>query len=368
MERVDSLVKVSGKRFSVLDSLRGIAALCVVLFHFTYGYDNGLNILSNDHFYFRYGYLGVQLFFMISGFVILMTLERTEDSRSFLTSRFSRLYPAYWSAIILTVLITMLLGAPFQKGIYSIKQVIVNFTMLQRWLGVKDVDGAYWTLAVELWFYVMMWAIFKIKKLQYIHWFAFAWIVLSFAFYAFNIPYGKYIKALFILQHVPLFAAGIGFFMLSTKRRTLIQYVLILTSLTCEFLILYKDNSRVVPYIVIACFYLVFYMFINKKLEFLSNRLLLFMGSISYSLYLIHENIGMAIIYWIKQGIDHQLVYVPITMVVVFGFAYLITKYIERPALKWIRSYFDSSKTVRVQNEGFRIESLTKHGVEKNFN
>lgn len=366
MENDNLFLNPKEQRFTVLDSLRGIAALSVVLFHFTYGYDNGLNILSCDRFYFRYGYLGVQLFFMISGFVILMTLERIKDSKSFLVSRFSRLYPAYWSAIIITVLITILLGAPFQRGIYTFNQVVINFTMLQYWFGVKDVDGAYWTLAVEFCFYVWMWSIFKVKKLQYIHWFAFAWIMLSFVYYTFNIPYAKYIKAVLILQHAPLFAAGIGFFMLSAGRRTSDKYILILMSFVCELYLLFKANTPVIPYIAITCFYFIFYLFINRKLEFLSNKLLLFFGGISYSLYLIHENIGMAIIYWIKQKIDHQLVYIPITMVLVIGLAYFITKYIEHPAMKWIRNYFTFSKIA--ENKGFCVKPFTDHKVEKNFN
>src|SRR5688572_13967921 len=113
-------------RYKELDSLRGIAALCVVLFHFTFGYDNGLKILEEGKFYFTYGYLGVHLFFLISGFVILMTLEKTKSSADFFVSRFSRLYPAYWTAIILTVLFTTLLAVPFQQEIYTLNQVLVN--------------------------------------------------------------------------------------------------------------------------------------------------------------------------------------------------------------------------------------------------
>lgn len=341
MENIYSVPQKPTKRLSVLDALRGIAALSVVLFHFTYGYDNGVKELSDNHFYFRYGYLGVQLFFMISGFVILMTLEKMKDSKSFVVSRFSRLYPAYWSALLLTVLITTAFAAPFQKGIYSVKQVLVNFSMVQYWFGIKDVDGSYWTLAVEFCFYVWMWFIFKARKLQYIQWFAFTWIGLSFIFHAFSIPYGKFIKAALILQHAPLFAAGIGFFLLSSRKRTVDRYFLILASFCCEVFLLQKNNTTLIPYIVITCFYLIFYLFINKKLEFLSNVLFLFLGNISYSLYLIHQNVGMTIIYWVKQISDTQILYIPVAMLGVFALAYFITKYIERPAMKWIRGYFN---------------------------
>jgi peptidoglycan/LPS O-acetylase OafA/YrhL len=53
-----------------------------------------------------WGYLGVNLFFVISGFVIFMTLDRTLVPLDFVISRTSRLFPAYWAAIIITMVIT----------------------------------------------------------------------------------------------------------------------------------------------------------------------------------------------------------------------------------------------------------------------
>jgi peptidoglycan/LPS O-acetylase OafA/YrhL len=166
-------------RVSQLDALRGIAALAVVLFHFTFGFDNGYRILSEDRFYFRYGYLGVQLFFMISGFVILMTIDKTKQPFDFIVSRFSRLYPVYWVCIIITVLATFIMQVPKQQGMYSVSQVLVNFTMLQSFFKVKDVDGAYWTLAIELVFYFWMWVMFISKNRNNIILFGFFWVTLS---------------------------------------------------------------------------------------------------------------------------------------------------------------------------------------------
>jgi len=333
-------LKNEGIRYQELDSLRGIAALSVVLFHFTFGYDNGFNIISDNRFYFRYGYLGVHLFFLISGFVIFMTLEKTKKPIDFIVSRFSRLYPAYWAAIISTVIITIIMSVPSQQGIFTFKQVLVNFTMLQFWFKIKDVDGAYWTLAVELTFYAIIWVIFLIKKQQYIEWFCIIWLVLSVLFAIIDIPLAGYIKAILILKYAPLFVGGITFYLIKRKKAKLYYHVLVLCSLCTEYFLLYQSGSVFIIYAVITLCFVLFYLFVYNKLVFLTNKIFLFFGAISYTLYLIHENIGTAIIYWLKKIADVQLFYLPISIIIIVAFASLITFYLEKPAMLWIRNYY----------------------------
>ena len=93
--------KQQGKnRLLELDALRGIAALMVVLFHFT---------MDRPEMYygFKYGVTGVDFFFIISGFVIFLTLSSTKNWKDFVVSRFSRLYPTYWTVVTFTALMTV---------------------------------------------------------------------------------------------------------------------------------------------------------------------------------------------------------------------------------------------------------------------
>ena len=92
----------SKKRIAEIDTLRGLAALWVVFYHYTYRYGQiyGENLLPWTVF--KHGYLGVQVFFVISGFVIYLTLERRNNLLDFAVSRFSRLFPVYWAAIGVT--------------------------------------------------------------------------------------------------------------------------------------------------------------------------------------------------------------------------------------------------------------------------
>ena len=158
-------------RYTELDALRGIAALMVVFFHYSVRYGQIYGYPVDTVFHFNIGQYGVQLFFIISGFVIFLTLDKTSFAVDFLVSRFSRLYPAYWIAITLTFLIVTIFSLPGRE--VSIKIAIINLTMFQKWLGVADVDGVYWTLAVELSFYFIMFLLFTTKQINRIDFISF---------------------------------------------------------------------------------------------------------------------------------------------------------------------------------------------------
>ncbi|MEA5153977.1 acyltransferase [Raineyella sp.] len=141
-------------RFRELDGLRGIAALCVVLHHFTGGYQSRYPDAPPPLIEAAWGAYGVQLFFFISGFVILMSAGRAQRPGDFAISRVSRLYPVYWIAVTLAIVLTIIFRVP--QTPQSLWDRALNYTMVQRWLQVPNVDGVYWTLAVEMQFYVMV--------------------------------------------------------------------------------------------------------------------------------------------------------------------------------------------------------------------
>ncbi|WP_371814256.1 acyltransferase family protein [Phycicoccus sp. HDW14] len=142
-----------------LDALRFVAAFAVLAYHFTardssaWGEGRHPWEVWPDVFRVtRYGHLGVQLFFVISGFVILMSAwGRTP--RAFVVSRATRLLPAYWVAVLATGFLLVVL---WPVGDVAVWEVVTNLTMVQSALGVAHVDGVYWTLFAELLFYVLV--------------------------------------------------------------------------------------------------------------------------------------------------------------------------------------------------------------------
>src|SRR5476651_2004832 len=159
-------------RLLELDCLRGIAVILVITFHFTLGEPD----LKP---YFRFGCTGVDLFFMISGFVIFLTIEKTKHYKDFLISRFSRLYPAYWTGVTVTTL--FILGWSFAiKSHHSfpgLKDYAVNLTMFPSYFNVRYIDGVYWTLLVELLFYLLILCVFLAKKLHRIEFICFLFLL-----------------------------------------------------------------------------------------------------------------------------------------------------------------------------------------------
>ncbi|MEU1271305.1 acyltransferase [Streptomyces sp. NPDC005799] len=99
-----------------------------------------------------YGWIGVEIFFVISGFVICMSCWG-RSPRQFFVSRVIRLYPAYWFAIAFTTAVLVLLPGLWDR--MRARDVLLNFTMLQAGSNVGNVDGVYWTLWSELRFYLL---------------------------------------------------------------------------------------------------------------------------------------------------------------------------------------------------------------------
>lgn len=100
----------SQPRFFLLDLLRLGAALAVVAYHWTARSHRYWGRPPTEEFQFvsklsGYGALGVQLFFIISGFVILMSAQGRSVGQ-FVASRVARLFPAYWVAVLATAALT----------------------------------------------------------------------------------------------------------------------------------------------------------------------------------------------------------------------------------------------------------------------
>ncbi|WP_158668133.1 acyltransferase family protein [Bradyrhizobium guangdongense] len=146
------------KRLAFIDTLRGIAVLSVLVQHV-------LEIIVEKHptgafywpihdvfgYYMNFGRFGVVLFFFVSGFVIPFSFpDSATPVRDFAISRFFRLYPAYWTSLVVGLVTMQLL----ESKVYPLGQVAANVTMLQTFVNVPNLWVFYWTLAIELLFYV----------------------------------------------------------------------------------------------------------------------------------------------------------------------------------------------------------------------
>lgn len=297
-------------REPALDWLRGLAALAVVMFHYFHkGPMEGwmpvrqhplLDALS------AYGYLGVHLFFMISGYVIMMTAQHA-DLRHFVASRISRLVPALWFCATLTALIELLIPeSPFKP--LSWTQYLANLTLVPAWFGQEPIDGAYWSLAIEINFYLWVAAAIALGQLRHIERLLLAWLALSFV----NLLRPMYPVQLLTSAHwAPLFAGGAFFYLVRASGWTRQRRLALCASLLLACAYAWREtgplrgwdtlvrldagpNHLVIQAIILACFG-AFRWMVSRPLTSSGDALSDLAGRLTYPLYLIHQNAGYAV-------------------------------------------------------------------------
>jgi peptidoglycan/LPS O-acetylase OafA/YrhL len=325
-------------RLAELDALRGLAAVMVVLFHYTWHGADVLPELKMVPYGVAWGGYGVALFFAISGFVILMTLERTQNAADFLVSRFARLFPAYWFAVVFTSLGLIMLGAT--KLLLSPKNVLINLSMLQGFFYVPAVDGVYWSLTAELAFYACMLALWRIGWLRRIESVLLGWIALTFLWCAYP-NMSTLVGGLLVVHFIPWFALGMAAYRVRSGERTWRQQLPLLLIALVSVGLTDGAADAVVFVLVVA----IFAALISKRLTFLGHPILLWLGSISYPLYLLHQNLGYAFMAALQRSGMPVWATLVCTLAIALGVAHCAHVYIEQPSLRRIRGWWKNRRT-----------------------
>lgn len=334
------------QRLGQIDALRGIAAIAVVFFHFTTKFEELYGHASAPLFSVPWGYLGVNLFFMISGFVIFMTLARTRTATDFLVSRFSRLYPAYWVAVALTFAVVLVLGLPGKE--VSASAAALNLLMFHGLLKVPNVDGVYWTLLIELLFYAWSLLAFQLGLLKHIHRILWVALALRLGYFVALEGFGQTLSwtfsELLILPYIAWFACGIMVYRLthgSNARRADIAVI------AGAVLVIGIVSSLHLAALALA-FTALLYLAASGRLPVLHFAGLIWLGEISYTLYLLHENIGWALMLKMKAaGLDTNLS-IALALLASFALASCLTRLVEKPAMAWIRARYKARLAMRV--------------------
>lgn len=328
----------SQQRLQALDALRGIAALAVVLFHYLPYYDQLYGHEFTPWYALEFGRYGVHLFFILSGFVIFMTLERTRSAGWFGMARAARLLPALWAGIAITWLSVQALG-PDDRAV-SLTSALLNTTLLHEYLGHAHVDGAYWSLVIEATFYVWIALLFyslgNWSRLRPALW---LWVLASYAGVIWwqLIPeaFSLLVTDLMFVRYAPLFIAGMLMYRWHRHGSLPLQDLALLALAVGHAVLAYQAPFN---YFVLAC-YGVFALAVAGYLKVIATRPLLWLGSLSYALYLVHQNVGYGIIGWSYQAGLPGPVGVLLALAVAFSLAALIHYGIEKPALRGFRRF-----------------------------
>jgi peptidoglycan/LPS O-acetylase OafA/YrhL len=162
-------ISMTRQRYANIDGLRAIAALGVMVEHLfgdllrqTPPAAGPMNAVANSVIEnFSLGRFGVALFFLISGFVVPFSISGERPLTHFAISRLFRLYPACWLALAALATMAWLAGAP-----PSATAMLANMTMAPNLFGQAWLSPIYWTLFIELVFYVLVALLFSVNALR----------------------------------------------------------------------------------------------------------------------------------------------------------------------------------------------------------
>lgn len=344
------------QRFYFIDGIRGLAALGVVLFHL-YGnlkheMDNVLPIFVKTIF--SYGYLGVPVFFVISGFVISYSVGDSKVDRKFaiyfMLKRLVRISPAYWASILFSIVLLFLQNFLLNKSdpFPSVFVYLAHIFYLQDILSIKPIlSVAYWTLCLEIQLYIFYlitcWVSQKISLLFHLTTSHFQNLI--------NCGVGLYSIALdfsFISINTPgLFISNWHFFLMGILLNQVYRGILgsHLVFYTWLFIEIISQISIELRSYSLASIILCLMLVVNSRFSILAKifncRVLQYLGMISYTLYLVHPEIGWKVISLCKQIFNDNLsCSFAVVMIFISGiffslfFAHLFHIFIEKPSLR----------------------------------
>jgi peptidoglycan/LPS O-acetylase OafA/YrhL len=326
-----------------LDLLRFLAAAAVLAYHFT-GFagrgpwpDRARETFPGVSAVTGYGYLGVDLFFMISGFVILMSVWGRGPGE-FAVSRIVRLMPAYWFSVLLGGAIFVLFGL----GNGRPGNVIANLTMLQAGLGVRNVDPVYWTLWIELHFYVLI-AVLAAVGLTYRSCVVFmaSWLFLG--LYADEAD-NKLLQGLFLPTWNCYFIAGMALFLIYKFGPNLLLWGFVAVGwlMALRFGIwragdIFREGEDGVAVVLITGIFAVMILVATGRLRWLRWSGLTVLGGLTYPLYLTHQQISFPVLDALYPGVMNRWAALAVVTVAALLLAYVLYRFVERPAQVWLR-------------------------------
>lgn len=322
------------KRLDYLDLLRVLALGSVIVFHYFFnGISKGtVTSVSLPGFadIAKYGYLGVELFFLISGFVILYSTQN-RTAREFVKKRFIRLYPMYWMAIIVIFVITNL---PFwsNKG-PQLSKALWSLTMFPTAFGEDWVDAAHWFLARELQLYVFVTIVLAIGIGKHLPNIFSWWAIIICLWNLFDLPQFEiwYFSGYFALITGGAIIFSIREWGMNTLRAVslLAAYICAVeTRMTKSAALAELRNTTYNKYVVailVTVGFLLILATLNSHIGSISLKWAGIAGAITYPLFLVHGRLGLLSIQNLANDSNKYLVY-PLVLIVVIAIAYGLLK------------------------------------------
>ncbi|MET9435926.1 acyltransferase [Streptomyces sp. NPDC006551] len=352
-----ALKKAQPPRLALVDGLRLVAALVVAAFHFLGTTNPAIWGESPKVFAYlvhrasMYGWLGVEMFFLISGFVICMSAwGRTPGE--FAISRISRLFPAYWCVTLLIVARIALI--PMQTGdIWSVihpRVIVANLTMFPGPLKVDLLNGVAWTLDVEARFYLLMVLVLKFgATYERMLGFCTVWLVAAFITHSMQI---KLLDQFVLSIYAGLFIAGIVLYLMCRFGQNLMlwtmmgmawAYQLSVMQVRVNWHLATSNTTKTVSWtlcaLLLTAFLVVLMLATLGPLKNLRWRWLVTAGALTYPFYLVHMSLGIPLAKGLTRHVPALGHWgnIVVTTTAMLLLSYVIYRWVEKPLGKLIR-------------------------------
>lgn len=315
-------------RLNQIDIMRGLASLAVCWFHLTNSYstDSPARISGG------YGWLGIEVFFVISGFVIPYAMHRagyktSKDWYIFICKRIVRIDPPYLVAALMTLLLwyasAMAPGFQGQAPSPSIAELLLHLGYLNGIAGYPWLNPVFWTLAIEFQYYLLISLVFGSLSSgrRFLRWPVICvFLVLPFFFHTDT----------YVFRFTSLFMLGIAAFLYRVNIVGKVETAFVFT--------IAAISSWVTLGMAATLAGLITAILICLDWKPCRAKPLLFLGTISYSLYLLHVPIGGRVVNLGRRFVDS-----PLEEWLLSAFALLVSlicagifwKLVERPAQEW---------------------------------
>jgi peptidoglycan/LPS O-acetylase OafA/YrhL len=342
-------------RLRALDGLRLVAALMVAVYHYAgrggdvtraWGSSPMLQF-PTLHSYASYGCLGVEVFFVISGFVICMS-GWGRSLQSFVASRASRLLPAYWAAVVLVTAVFALPVVAYEA--VSPSDALLNLTMLQMPLGVDRVLGVCWTLWAEVRFYALfaLCVVLPGAGRRRVVMFCAGWTLAAALAQAAHQPL---LDLVLMPEYAPFFIGGVGLYLVHRDRRDAYAWGIVAVS----FLIgqhyavrnlwnasdphAFAHRTTLGILLVVAFAFAAVGAIALGWLNRADWRWLTTAGALTYPFYLVHEHLGWVVIHTLHRGLHlPSAATFALTLTSMLLLAWLLHRCVERPLTPRVRA------------------------------
>lgn len=336
---------ISKDRLPALDLLRFFAAVGVLAYHYVSSYlpyESLGPLLQAATLITRYGYLGVELFFMISGFVILWSAQGRTPT-AFVVSRISRLYPTFWVAMLLTSAFLLLVPPHVPQMAaqeMDLRRLLANATMVPGMLNAERIDEVYWTLELEIRFYYLVFVLLMLRQMHNAEGWIYVWLGICCIAVFYTVPWS--FGFLSLMPYGPFFIAGSLLYIIYSSGWSKVRGGALFITLTlCVILSLEVRAGFITPdaisawvvTLTVVGFFAAFLILIRFPRLIRESRLTYRLGALTYPLYLTHAAIGGMMIKYMGLRIGGSAALL-VTIIIAFVIAQALVILVDEPARK----------------------------------